>query len=119
MCVCEVGILVVPPRDWIRLDETCLCSLSRIILLLYMNVTKGGNNRSRFQESRTSEEATRRGVDQKEWKIACICEYDVDMMYPQWMYHLMDHEIMDFGSETPFWSSVCDVMLWVLCLDLG
>ena len=31
----------------------------------------------------------------------------------------IDHDIMDFDSETLFWSSVCDVMLWVLCFDLG
>ena len=27
--------------------------------------------------------------------------------------------IRDFGSEPPFRSSVCDVMLWILCFDLG
>ena len=31
----------------------------------------------------------------------------------------IDHDIMDFDSETLFCSSVCDVMLWVLCFDLG
>jgi hypothetical protein len=40
----------------------------------------------------------------------------LDMMYPQIIFHCIDHEIMDFGSETPFWSSVCDFMLWVVHL---
>jgi hypothetical protein len=31
----------------------------------------------------------------------------------------IDHEIMDFDSETPFWSSVCDTVFWTLCFDLG
>ena len=31
----------------------------------------------------------------------------------------LDHDIMDFGTETLFRSSVCDVMLWILCFDLG
>ena len=31
----------------------------------------------------------------------------------------IDHEIMDFYSETPFWSSMCDIMFWILCFDLG
>ena len=43
----------------------------------------------------------------------------LDMMYPQIIFHCIDHEIMDFGSETPFWSSVCDSVLWILCFDLG
>ena len=43
----------------------------------------------------------------------------LDMMYLQIISHCIDHEIMDFDSETPLWSSVCDVMLWILCFDLG
>ena len=40
----------------------------------------------------------------------------LDMMYPQIIFHCIDHEIMDFGSETPFWSSVCDSVLLVVRL---
>jgi len=35
------------------------------------------------------------------------------------IFHCINHEITDFGSETPFWSSVCDAVFWILCLDLG
>jgi hypothetical protein len=31
----------------------------------------------------------------------------------------IDHDIMDFDSESMFRSSVCDVMSWILCFDLG
>ena len=48
--------------------------------------------------------------------ILSIVLLSLDMMYPQIISHCIDHEIMDFGSETPFWSSVCDVMLWVVRL---
>ena len=41
------------------------------------------------------------------------------MLYPQIISHCIDHDIMDFDSETLFRSSVCDVMLWILCFDLG
>ena len=42
----------------------------------------------------------------------------VDRPFLWWNKH-GDHDIMDFGSETLFRSSVCDVMLWILCFDLG
>ena len=30
----------------------------------------------------------------------------------------IDHDIMDFDSETPFWSLVGGFMFWILCFDL-
>jgi len=43
----------------------------------------------------------------------------MDMTYPQIIFHCIDHDIMDFDSETLFRSSVCDVMLCILCFGLG
>ena len=51
--------------------------------------------------------------------ILSIVLLSLDMMYPQIISHCIDHEIMDFGSETPFWSSDGDSVLWILCFDLG
>jgi len=48
--------------------------------------------------------------------ILSIVLLSLDMMYPQIIFHCIDHEIMDFGSETPFWSSVCDSVLLVVRL---
>ena len=37
----------------------------------------------------------------------------LDMMYPQIIFHCIDPQMMDFGSETLFRSSVCDAVLWI------
>jgi hypothetical protein len=38
------------------------------------------------------------------------------MLYPQIIFHCIDDEMMDFGSETLFRSSVCDSVLLVVRL---
>ena len=48
--------------------------------------------------------------------ILSIVLLSLDMMYPQIVFHCIDHEMMDFGSETPFWSSVGDSVLLVVRL---
>ena len=40
----------------------------------------------------------------------------LDMLYPQIIFHCIDDEMMDFGSETLFRSSVCDSVLLVVRL---
>jgi hypothetical protein len=41
--------------------------------------------------------------------------YDVSTV----VFHCIDDEMMNIDGETMFRSSVCDVMLWILCFDLG